>query len=102
MFGWAPADISRLAKAVERGGRRGLHLEMVKGVKDEPNYPHPYWAALQHAAAGLDEKALQWLERAVDSRDDAILWVNVDPEWDHLRSDPRFVDVQRKIGLQRN
>jgi hypothetical protein len=37
--------------------------------------------------------------QAYDRRDECILYIRVDPEWDRLRSDQRFVAIVRKVGL---
>ena len=55
--------------------------------------------ALFHATLGDDVQALQWLNTAYERRDECILYIKVDPEWDRLRSDPRFVRIVQKVGL---
>jgi adenylate cyclase len=46
--------------------------------------------ALANAAVGRDEKALEFLQKSADERSSS-LWINLSaPEFDHLRSDPRF------------
>src|SRR2546421_3560760 len=49
--------------------------------------------------AGLGEKlnAFQWLNRGYEERA-PMVWLG-DPTFDVLRSDPRFQDLVRKIGL---
>lgn len=50
--------------------------------------------------ANLDEKdlALTWLERALAAYDSLIFNLN-DPEWDPIRSDPRFVELCDRLGM---
>ena len=52
--------------------------------------------------AGLDErsKALAWLNKAYDERSYTVLQLEVEPEFDSLRSDPRFQDLMHRIGLK--
>lgn len=51
------------------------------------------------AAANETEWALIWLERALSDKQDALVWLNMDQKYDNLRSDPKFLDIQRRIGL---
>jgi TolB-like protein/Tfp pilus assembly protein PilF len=48
---------------------------------------------------GEDNKVFEWLEKAYEERDFLIPWVNAMPEYDRLRSDPRFQDLIRRLGL---
>jgi tetratricopeptide (TPR) repeat protein len=50
---------------------------------------------------GLSEKveAFRWLERAYEERDERMVMLKVDPELDSLRTDPRFEDLMRRVGL---
>jgi TolB-like protein len=59
----------------------------------------PYLLAM--AYAGLDEKAkaLGWLETAYRERANWIPYLKVDPEVDNLRTDPRFAELLRRVGL---
>jgi len=57
--------------------------------------------ALNYAAAGVDRDALDWLERAVDEHSTWLPELKVDPTWDNLRSQPRFIAVLKKIGLEK-
>jgi tetratricopeptide (TPR) repeat protein len=62
-----------------------------------------YVSSFQIAAiyAGLGEKdhAFTWLEKAFEERSDGLVNLNADRRFDSLRSDPRFADLARRVGL---
>jgi TolB-like protein len=49
--------------------------------------------------AGDKEKLLAWLEKAYKNREQVILHLKSDHRWDPYRSDPRFQEVYRRVGL---
>ena len=55
--------------------------------------------ALIYAGLGEKDEAFAWLEKAYEERSFQLQWLNVEPRWDSLRSDPRFADLIRRIGL---
>jgi hypothetical protein len=59
----------------------------------------PEEVARVYVGLGDKDQALSWLERAYDERSDHLVFVKVDPAWDSLRSEPRFVQILRRIGL---
>jgi TolB-like protein/DNA-binding winged helix-turn-helix (wHTH) protein len=65
-----------------------------RGVTDVPGI-----IADLYSRIGDRAKALHWLEIAVQEHDGAITYLNCDPQWDSLRSDPRFKDLVRRVGL---
>jgi TolB-like protein/tetratricopeptide (TPR) repeat protein len=50
---------------------------------------------------GLGEKstALDWLDKAYKERNDRLVYLNVDPMADPLRSEPRFQDLMKRLHL---
>jgi tetratricopeptide (TPR) repeat protein len=51
---------------------------------------------------GEKERALEWLEKAQAQHHFMITYVKVAPNLDPLRSEPRFADLLRRVGLSQN
>ena len=51
--------------------------------------------------AGLDDQdqTFSWLEKAYEERFYRVAYLKVEPLWDRLRPDPRFVDLLRRVGI---
>ena len=62
-------------------------------------YVSAYTFATAYAGLGDKDQAFQWLERSNADRAYEILWIKVDPLLDNLRSDPRFADLVKRVGL---
>jgi TolB-like protein/tRNA A-37 threonylcarbamoyl transferase component Bud32 len=62
-------------------------------------YNNPYYLALAHAALGERDEAFELLEACYETRSGLIISIGVDPSLDPLRSDPRFDDLLRRVGL---
>jgi hypothetical protein len=52
-----------------------------------------------YAGLGDKNRAFVWLNKAVAGRSHWLVWLNRDPRWDRLRSDPRFADLAKRVGL---
>jgi hypothetical protein len=62
----------------------------------------PYAVAIVHAAFGDADRTLTWLEKACeDTAPFLTLHVKCDPRLDVFRSDPRFVNLLRRMRLDR-
>jgi serine/threonine protein kinase/Tfp pilus assembly protein PilF len=57
--------------------------------------------ALIYAALGENDSAFRCLEQSYERHEEAILSLKVDPKVDPLRSDPRFVALLKKIGIEK-
>ncbi len=58
-----------------------------------------YDIAMIYAATNEQEQAFRWLDRAITERDPWMIWLGVHPEWDALRSDPRFSRLLTRLNL---
>jgi tetratricopeptide (TPR) repeat protein len=52
-----------------------------------------------YAILGDKEQALGWLETAYQQTDDSLVFLNIQRQFDPLRSDPRFQGLLKKVGL---
>jgi serine/threonine protein kinase/Tfp pilus assembly protein PilF len=94
--------IAGLGYGYAMSGRKTEALEIIQQLNNlsKQTYLHPSYVALVYAGLGDNDHAFEWLEKAYDSRDDVLAWLKADPSWDSLRSDRRFADLLRRIGLQ--
>ena len=54
-------------------------------------------AACLHSKAGMKDEAIDILERVFSRGWGKLDWVNVDPDYDSLRSDPRFKRLMSRL-----
>ena len=52
-----------------------------------------------YAGLGDKDQAFRYFEKAMEDRYFLMIWINSDPRFDNLRSDQRFNDLVRRIGL---
>jgi DNA-binding winged helix-turn-helix (wHTH) protein/TolB-like protein len=62
-------------------------------------YVSPHHFAVLHAALGDADRAIEWLERAFDTRVVQLNWLKVDPRFRSLHGDRRFQDLLKRLGL---
>lgn len=91
--------------ALERGARAGGLAEALAraadtlAVRPEGEYAPPFRIAVYYAAAGEETKALAWLERAFEARDQNIPYLGVLPILEDLHDRPAFRALARRVGV---
>jgi len=63
-------------------------------------YVNPVYRAWARLALDDRDGAIRWLERGADERTYWVMWIHVDPLFAPLRGDPRFVALERRLGLE--
>jgi DNA-binding winged helix-turn-helix (wHTH) protein/TolB-like protein/Flp pilus assembly protein TadD len=98
--GFAPAS-SELGYVYAVSGRREEAQEMLKELQKRASreFIDPYYIAIIYVGLGEQEQALAWLNKACEERSFWLLWLNVEPKFDRLRSDPRFGDLRQRVGI---
>jgi len=63
-------------------------------------YIPPYMLALVYSALDEREKTLDYLDKGFREKDVRMVFLKVDPKWNNLRSDPRFISLLKRMCLQ--
>jgi TolB-like protein/Tfp pilus assembly protein PilF len=63
-------------------------------------YVSPYYLAIIFTGLGEVDRAFEWLSSACVSHSEGLTWLKVDPTIDGLRSDKRFTQLMRHVGLE--
>ncbi len=90
-----------IGKAYAASGYRGVWQTLVEWWKKrvERGFSQAVSIAMQYATLGDKEHAIAWLERAYRERPRALVYIKVEPQFDSLRSDPRFQALLRRMNL---
>ena len=99
--GAGPDELALMKMAFDKEGMKGywkLELDQLLKQQKTKHLKNTRIAEL-YARLGEKEQALVWLEKAVEGRDFYIVAINVDPDWDILRADPRFVSLVKRVGI---
>ncbi len=96
-----PRYASALAHAYGRAGRKAEALRILDELEHGARGRHPSWTDIAIVQAGLGRKdeAFASLEKALEGREWRLVRMRVEPMFDPLRTDPRFADLLRRIGL---
>jgi TolB-like protein/DNA-binding winged helix-turn-helix (wHTH) protein len=97
----SPAVIGVLIRAYAHANRRPEALKLLAELQERRQKGYVPAGAFVHAYLGLDdnEQAFIWLEQAYKEQSNILQFIKVHPYFDPLRSDPRFVDLVRRVGL---
>jgi len=97
----SPPALAYLGNILARAGERSRALQVLEELKAVSKQKYAYSLGFARIYAGLGDKdeAFAWLEKGYEERSTPLYFLKVDPIWDPLRSDPRFNDLLRRIGL---
>jgi tetratricopeptide (TPR) repeat protein len=95
-----PIYRGQLAHAYALAGKRAKALKILEQLKalSKEKYVAPVDIAIIYTGVGDRNAAFHWLEKAYQERTARITEL-LEPHFDSLRSDPRFSDLMRLIGL---
>ncbi len=96
-----PLAIATLGWVYGNMGKRPEAEKMLSRLREvsKHRYVSTYWFALIYIGLGDKDQTFSNLEKAFDDRYFLMIWINGDPIFDSLRSDRRFADLLRRIGL---
>jgi tetratricopeptide (TPR) repeat protein len=93
--------VAWLGYAYGVAGKKEKAQELLRELEQrfERSYVSPPLVALVYLGLGDRDHAFEWLEKGYALRDNLIVRLNATREFDVLRSDPRFADLKRRVGL---
>ena len=54
-----------------------------------------------YAGLGDKDEVFRWLEKGYEQRSSGMPYLTADPFWDGIRSDPRYIDLLRRMRSTR-
>jgi TolB-like protein/Flp pilus assembly protein TadD len=96
-----PHALGHMGNAYARMGREAEAREMISELQKHVQSEGigRYEIALVYAGLGEKDEAFAWLEKSFAARDKGLAYLKIDPPLDPLRSDSRFQDLLRRVGL---
>ena len=94
-----PSNLAFLGYALARAGQREQATAILERVKTTAEYVSPAELAVLYVGLGDRTAAFAALEDAYAVRDLQLGWLKVEQHYDDLRDDPRFRDLERRVGL---
>ena len=101
LSGDSPLYTAQIAVALAAAGRNREALQIAHELEGnaKKRYVSPYGLAQIYASLNRDQDTFKWLQAAYD---DGAVWMGylaVDPIFDRYRSDARFQELLRRVGL---
>ena len=90
-----------LAQTLATAGRRKKAIQILDDLTKltKQKYIAPYFFAGMHIGLGEDDRAIEYLEKSYEEHSHWLIYLHIDPSMDGLRSNPRFQDLLRRVGL---
>jgi TolB-like protein/Flp pilus assembly protein TadD len=100
-FSGSPAATGILIRAYAHAGRRRDAMRLLAQLKARRASGYIPAGAFVNAYLGLGDKeqAFYWLEQAYKEQSNILQFLKTHPYFDPIRSDPRFADLMRRVGL---
>ena len=92
-------------EALEQGYRESGYEGAMRAAanqlaeKSRETFARPGLVAVFYVRAGEKDLALEWLEKVYETRDIEMTMLRDSPQWDPLRSDPRFQELLRRLNF---
>ena len=90
-----PFGAYALAKSGRQAEARAQLDDLLKA--STKRYIPPYRIAFIYNALEMRDKTLEWLEKGHEQRDPQMVFLNIEPKWNNLRSEPRFIELKKRM-----
>jgi serine/threonine-protein kinase len=95
--------LAYLGNAYGRMGKRNEAQRILDELiaLSQREYVSAYAIAMVYIGLGDKDQAFEWLNKACEERSDFLVHLKVDPDFDPLRSDSRFAELMKKVGVEK-
>ena len=102
LSGDSPDELASLGYAYALAGKKREARAVIEELKERSKrrYISPTIIAFIYGGLGEKDEAFAWLEKSYSGRDFILVLLSVDPSFDPLRSDPRFAELVRRVGMK--
>ncbi len=96
-----PSLVSQLGYIYARAGQKAEAMKILNDLKERSRQAYVPLSDFAFIYMGLGDKdqAFARLNQAYEARENPLVFLKAEPSFDPLRSDPRFHDLLRRIGL---
>ncbi len=103
LTGWQPWIEHLRGFIYARMGKREEAEQVLKSLleRDEQEYVPPTFLADMYFALEENKKGFEWLNKAHKEKDPQLVHLGILPFYDSVRSDPQFVAMLKKMGLDK-
>jgi TolB-like protein/DNA-binding winged helix-turn-helix (wHTH) protein/Flp pilus assembly protein TadD len=95
----SPPAMASLGYAYGVSGNQNEARKVLAGLQRTRHYVSAFDMAVVFAGIGDRDSTFQWLEKAYAERESQMAFIKITRRLDPVRSDPRFSDLLRKMGL---
>jgi serine/threonine-protein kinase len=101
LSGGSPLMRAALAQTFGAAGMKKKAIEILDDLTNlaKQKYIAPYFLAGIHVGLGADDRAIEYLEKSYEEHSHWLIYLHMDPGMDALRSNLRFQDLLRRVGL---
>ncbi len=94
--------VFQLGYALAKSGQRQKALDVINEMKafSEHDYVPSYSFAMVYNGLGETKDALKYLEKSFEDREVSLTFAKIDSRWDNLRTEPEFINIIKKTGLE--
>ncbi len=95
------------AKVLQEGYKNGGYESALVKVAEfkidgaDGSYSTPWQIATLYTRAGIRDKAIVYLNRALEVRDPNMPYLGIDPIFDTLKNEPNYIEILNKMKLTR-
>ncbi|MDQ3042120.1 MAG: hypothetical protein M3R11_07035 [Acidobacteriota bacterium] len=102
LSGGSTEPTTQLGYALAKSGNREQAQATLEELKSfaKNSYVPAYNFAMIYDGLGETEEALGYLEKSFDEREVHMAFIKIDTRWNNLRSEPRFVDLMRRMNFE--